>query len=165
MLKNWFSSFFQSSLVRGHRISDPVQVCSEPQTPLYIPPYRHGLWISKPSPDSPSTWQTRRCRKTFQTYYFSVLFLIQIFHYQATLLFIISAISVFRFITPQHSRDPHPFLFGSPARWVSSISWFVIYLNFGSPASSTAVALTSLVCWSYTLRCLIKMSLSEIHTP
>ena len=45
-----------------------------------------------------------------------ILFLIRLSHYQATLLFIISAISVFRFIIPQPSRDPYPFLFGSPVR-------------------------------------------------
>ena len=42
---------------------------------------------------------------------------------------IISIISVFRFIIPQPSRDPHPFL-------------------FGSPASATAVALTVPFCSS-----------------
>ena len=66
----------------------------------------------------------------------------QLFHYQPTLLFIISVISVLRFIIPQPSRDLHPFLFRSPARWVFSTSWFVIYLSFGSPASSSTVALT-----------------------
>ena len=38
--------------VRGYQISDPVQVHSEPQTPLYILPHRHGLRISEPSLDS-----------------------------------------------------------------------------------------------------------------
>ena len=131
--------------VRGYRISDLVRVRSKPQTPLYIPPHRHGLRISKPSLDLPTTWQTHRSGKTFRTHYIFILFLIRLSHYQATLLFIISTISVFRFITPQPSRDPHPFLFGSPARWVSFISWFVIYLNFGSPASSSAVALTTVI--------------------
>ena len=46
-------------------------------------------------------------------------------------------------IIPQPSRDLHPFLFGSPARWVLSTSWFVIYLKFRSPASSGTVALTA----------------------
>ena len=119
--------------VRGYRISNPVQVCPRPQTPLCILPHRRGLQISKPSPDLPTTWQTHRCRKTFQTHYIFILFLIRLSHYQATLLFVTSAISVFRFIIPQPSRDPHPFLFGSPARWVPFISWFVIYLNLWIP--------------------------------
>ena len=81
-----------------------------------------GFW---PSPDSSSTRWTRHYGVTF------ILFLIRLLNYQTTLLFIISIISIFRFIIPQPSRDPHPFLFGFPARWVPFISWFVIYLNFG----------------------------------
>ena len=131
-------------IVRGYWISNPVQVCSGPQTPLYIPPHRHGLQISEPSLDLPTTWQTCHCGKTFWTHYIFILLPIRLSHYQATLLFITSAISMFRFIIPQPSRDPHPFLFGSPARWVLFISWFVIYLNFGSPASSSTVALTQM---------------------
>ena len=41
--------------VRGYWISDPVQVHSGPQTPLYIPPHRRGLRISEPSLDLPTT--------------------------------------------------------------------------------------------------------------
>ena len=54
----------------------------------------------------PTTQQTRRYAKTFWTYNIFILFLIQLSHYQPTLLFIISVISVFRFIIPQPSRDP-----------------------------------------------------------
>ena len=41
--------------VRGYQISNPVQVHSEPQTPLYIPPHRCGPRISEPSLDLPTT--------------------------------------------------------------------------------------------------------------
>ena len=101
--------------VRRHQISDPVQAHSTPQTPLYIPPHRHGRWISEPSLEPSSTWWAWCCGMTFWTHYILILFLIQLFHYQTTLLFIIPTISVFRFISPQPSRGPHPFLFGPPA--------------------------------------------------
>ena len=52
---------------------------------------------------------------TLWTCNISISLLIQLFLYHAILLFIISVISVFRFISSQPSRDPHPFLFGSPA--------------------------------------------------
>ena len=42
-----------------------------------------------------------------------------------------------------------PYSKALPARWVSFISWFVIYLNFGSPDSSGAVALTIILTCSY----------------
>ena len=35
--------------VRGHWISNPVQVCSTPWTPLYIPPHQHGHQDSDPA--------------------------------------------------------------------------------------------------------------------